>query len=658
MGAGTRDGDLRRLFPKTAPVVSAAAGLNRLPIPPEVLRVCRPDLSDLRVVTAAGVELPFAVVAEPSPEGARRPVARRPATVEAVRRHEERPPSGPAIFHESYTLRVPDLPRGAARWELELSTGMPSFVCRLDLSVPGPGGSWAAVLRDGAAFRLGNPVAEKLRFPVPLQKAGILRVELTGENGAYLEPRFTLSAFRSPPVTPPLAIPMAQLSISHGPGQTVLRLARPAGVVPSKLRLETSSPAFLRTVTVWDEQTDGTIRRVASTKVFRLKVASTAVERLEIPLGRLFGRQLRIEIEDGDSPPLERLSVTALLPRPILVTSLPAGQATALYFGGGRARAPRYDLDRLLRLPSRGLTDRLNAIPAASLGPVSSNPAFDPSPVLAFLMHPGAPLDPAPYGRRRRLAVEPSREGLSALPLQPEDLSVLRPDLADLRIVDADHRQWAFVLAGRTATAFVRVASRREEGKGAASRYILELPASPLPLSGLEVDFAAAFFDRPYQVRARTAKKGSIAVRSGRLKRRRGRSSPIRIFFRPVRATELVLEVENGGDAPLDMVSSRIQVPRPVLLLPAPKGSYTLLLDNPIATWPRYEVEAIRATVLAIPSKAIDSGPLEPNPELRSRARLLAGGNRAQLLLWVALALAVLVLVWLTLRLARQAPPE
>ena len=123
-------------------------------------------------------------------------------------------------------------------------------------------------------------------------------------------------------------------------------------------------------------------------------------------------------IENRDSPPLERVGVAALMPRPVLVFSQPEGAETTLYFGGGRAHRPRYDLEALdpqRRLHLHGETaeqalavlDPSRAAPAF-LAPGERNPSYDASPVLSFAMHPGAAIDARRYEHRRRLTVAPS----------------------------------------------------------------------------------------------------------------------------------------------------------------------------------------------------------------------------------------------------------
>src|SRR5207244_5054948 len=115
---------------------------------------------------------------------------------------------------------------------------------------------------------------------------------------------------------------------------------------------------------------------------------------------------------------------------------------------------PRYDL-AVLQLPPGGAVEgkraeavaRLydpGALLPARLGPYRANPAFDRTPALAFAMRAGAEIDTRLFSHRRALRVPGSSEGLSKLTLEPADLAVLREDLADLRIVDRDSRQWPY----------------------------------------------------------------------------------------------------------------------------------------------------------------------------------------------------------------------
>ena len=67
---------------------------------------------------------------------------------------------------------------------------------------------------------------------------------------------------------------------------------------------------------------------------------------------------------------------------------------------------------------------------------------------LAFAMRPGTEIDSRLYTHRRKLTAlsSASPDGLYRLRLDLEDLARAQEDLADLRIVDAQSRQWAYLL--------------------------------------------------------------------------------------------------------------------------------------------------------------------------------------------------------------------
>jgi len=245
-------------------------------------------------------------------------------------------------------------------------------------------------------------------------------------------------------------------------------------------------------------------------------------------------------------------------------------------------------------------------------------------------------------------------EGLTRLVLSPADLALCRHDLADLRIVDTDGRQWSYLLVGRDAFSPEEVSFERVDDEVGKSRYRIELPASPLEIAGMSLDSDAPFFDRPYRVVGTPSGGRERLLGSGRLKRRRGRRLPVRLKLRRSVVERLALVVDDGGDAPLRLTHVRVGIQHPTVFLPAPAGSYTLLLGNPSAETPRYEISAARSIVLGVPAGSVDTGPLEPNPDYSAGARLLGGSGAQPLLLWAALILAAVVLAFLTLRMARK----
>jgi hypothetical protein len=335
--------------------------------------------------------------------------------------------------------------------------------------------------------------------------------------------------------------------------------------------------------------------------------------------------------------------------------------ATAtLRFGGGRAFRARYDVAAMPpSLPAVGQRAQVaealydvSRLPAATLGAIVANPAYDPQPVLAWAQRAGAALDPRPWSHLREVAASPSAEGLSRLRLGVADLGVARPDLADLRIVDADRRQWAY-LVERGAHETLALASEGPRTRDGVSTWTLTPPAAPATAEQITLEVGVPYFDRPFELAA-SLDDEERAIAVGRLARAAGDPRPVTIAFAATRFDRLELRVTDGDDAPLELARVDARFPVPEIFFAAPAGSYSLLLGQPEAAAPSYDLERVRDVVLALRSAPAEAGALEPNAAYSAGARLAAGEGWQRVLLWVAIVILVAFLTILTLRLARR----
>jgi hypothetical protein len=267
-------------------------------------------------------------------------------------------------------------------------------------------------------------------------------------------------------------------------------------------------------------------------------------------------------------------------------------------------------------------------------------------------MHPGAALDPSSYQQRRPLRVRPSPDGLGRLRLDPADVVHARPDLGDVRVADGDGRQWAYLLEHDAGNAAVPLAVAPPGQDGTTSTHALALRAPGAVLDGVVLEVEGAFFDRPYRLVSDPGTDGEHTLTSGRLTRGAGRAAPIAVGFPAERVSALALEIDDGDDAPLVITGAEGRAPVPDLFVAAPAGDYQLLVGNPTAEAPRYELARVRDVVLALDGAAIEAGPLEPNPGYRAPSPLAEGPKRTTIILWVVLGIAVVVLLVTTLRLA------
>jgi len=710
---------LGALFPHRAALTAPGGRLARLLLPPEVLSACRDDLADLRIVDVQGREVPYVVDGGRAPGEAIEVLETRWAELLGADRQTIGREHAPPLLREAYELAAPPASSSGEGWDLVVVTDRERFVRRITVAAAEEGGGsdgsgGGRVLAEGSVYRLSAPDGaqsaerrtrrERLRLALPSPLAAATAepggedgrterfvVTLEGEGSPFLEPSFRYERSRRLPGLERTRVPLATLTQRSADGRTVVELSRPRGLVPDLLVLGTTTPALSRTLEVWDDGPGAVDGALGGGTVFRLptpgtntrggKTGELAVEELEIPLAPGRGDRLRVVILNGDSPPLEKLTFEAAVRRPALLFSLPGDLGTEpseasaeLLFGGGRAYAPRYDLGALLAaLPTPGrsvagqgaelgerLVDPLY-LADAHLGTVEANPRFDPSPALSFAHRPGARVDARLFRFRRALHVDPSPDGLARLPLSPEDLARARPDLADLRVVDADERQWAYLVEDNIPTALIDLpVARRDGDRPATSRYELTLPAQPATLDRIVLEIDAPFFDRPFVLTGlpdsrRNGEPKERELARGRLHRRPGDPRPVTVAFPRSRVESLFLDVEDGSDAPLPIVHARGRFPLPELYFPAPEGDYALLLGDPEAKAPSYELARARKLVLAVAAAPAEAGALEGNPAYRTGLRLLSGGGLQQLLLWSALVIAVVVLALFTLRLARGA---
>ncbi len=662
--------DLRRLFPQEAPFAVERAGLVRLVLPREVLEACRPDLSDLRVFDHREREVPYAIASQRLDE-----VLEVTETVEGrvlgLRRDEREPELGPTVLTEIYSIAPPLRPPKSGTWDLVFEVSHARFVREVTVRQRRDG-SEELLAGSEPLFQL-DAKTRRTRLTLPPLTAQPLTVEIVGKEGFHLEPHFRFESARRLDPLDRSVVALEELSREHVKGTTIVELARPSGLVPDRIRVETSTGSLSREVAIFDEQPGRADLALGHGRVFQVDEGRGG-SLMHLSLRRARGATLRIEIEDGDSPPLEDLRFHAVVRRPVLLFDLPAdasgGSSGTLRFGGGRALRPRYDVASLRPPTGRKLTGEQaelvehlvdGDLPVAVLAAIRPNPLFDAMPALRFAMQPGAPIDTRIFAHRRSIQVEPSSEGLSRLRLAPEDTAHSRADLADLRVVDADSRQWPYLMqrnarAGKVSLEVAALHSRRR-----SSRLELELPVAPLRLSRVTLHSEAPFYDRGYELLTFDEHGNQKTLARGRIVKQARRPRPSRIAFPAQSVSELELVIDDGDDAPLDFHEITARVSLPELFLVAPAGTYSLLIGNPDVTAPRYELERVREVVLAVSGNPVVAAPLEANRDYSLAASLRGEDGPGSLLqaglVWGVLLVAVAVLGILTLRVARQPPP-
>lgn len=661
---------LPKLFPQRADVFVERPGISRLPLPAGVLTVCRADLSDVRLLDGSGREIAF-LVDTGLDVGARWTLVRSvDASLLNVQREEVRREDAPALHRERFEVAAPPAAKDQ-RWMLVFNTSRGSFVRHVTIATIGSDGSPSTRV-DESIFRLtaNGAAREKLALLLPETTSDRLLITLEGEDGSYLEPSIRFETASSLAVSEQLVLPLRELSRHSTDGHTVVEVSRPRGLVADVLRVDTATPWFDRSVAVRDEGPGTGGSSLGSGRLFRMQGITAADATQQITLRPALGDRIVVDVADGDSPALDRLSFSAVIRQPALVFALaeatPDVAAATLYFGGGRAYRPRYDLASLPTTGAAPLTGQraevagylrnLAAVGGARLGEIQSNAAFDGSAALGFAMRPGAAVDARLYSHRRMLAIAPSSDGLSRVQLTAEELALAREDLGDVRVVDDGDRQWPYLVEPRAARIDVPLAVKGPTGSN-PSRYELELPVPELALEQLTLETSATFLDRPYRLNATIDVGGErklTPVMTGNLVRRALDRGPLKIAIPGRRVRSLELLISDGNEASLSLSSVHAQVAVPELFVAAPAGRYALLIGNPSDASPRYELAQVRDVVLALDGAPVPPAALEKNPRYSVGARLRSGSGPQKIALWVALAGAVVTLAFVTLRLVRS----
>lgn len=629
-------------------------GFAALEVPPEVQAQARPDLRDLRLLAADGREVPYVVDRSVGVEASR--------TWTGTLRDTGREPVGAAAEGASASQWTVDLQAPREVDTVSLDVREPDFAKRMRVEGSLDAREWTVLADDAPVFD--RPWQGRVRHTqIALREATSVRyLRLTTRDGRTSAPVTLVGASatwtrRSARERWTRAVTATLDSRANGVSR--YRLDVPPGLAVDELEVGTDDVAFSRRVLL-REARGGDDRLLADGWVYRVRLPEEALagERLSLPLTTPSeGGTLVLEVNDGDSPPLHGLRLTASG----AVTRLlfPASAAPAvLYYGNEVTRGALYDL-----APLRDRIATSRPLAAATLGGEEANPAYrKPAPLAVGLLR-GAAVDAARWRDERPLALG-NGEDLHVVTLAPEDLPRLRPDLGDLRLVDADGRQVPYILEPSASEARVTLAVEPVRVAKRTSRFRLSIPSLPrggvVPIDSIAIQVEETFFDRPLRVSVGEERRARV-LWSGRIDRRPAADPaaampPIRLAWNAERVRELRIEIDDGDNEPLTLTGVEASVRVPRITFQAGDGAYRLLLGNPEAAAPQYDLASLRQEVLAYSAVSVQPGASRANPAFRRYLGDFFTNAPPTLLLWGTLLATVTVLAWLTMRVLRQPP--
>ncbi len=172
-----------------------------------------------------------------------------------------------------------------------------------------------------------------------------LRIARDGRQLPYLLERTSITRLFAPVVTP--------TNDTKRPTVSLWTIRLPYRALPiTELTLETDAPFFQREVRLLEAVPDErgnlyTVTRAGTTWVRNLEAKKEKlVLRLSAPPAT---DTLRLEIENGDNPPLTLKNVQAAYRATRLIFKATPGAPVHLYYGNRKASAPRYDIDLVAR---------------------------------------------------------------------------------------------------------------------------------------------------------------------------------------------------------------------------------------------------------------------------------------------------------------------
>jgi hypothetical protein len=641
--------------------------LVALTLPPELQGRAQPGLADLRLVNADGQELAYVVDRIETRASA--------SSWSGQLVDERRELSGPKDDERGVTTFVVDLGEPRSFDTIELHVPAQDFAKRVRVEASADREAWALVDADAGIFdgSWGGRVHHTTLAPKAPVIARFLRLAVGDRRG-------------SPPVRI-TGVTVSSLRYAQGedwrqpvvlesvPGARPSRYRVEAGLPLETLELDCDDPAFFRRVRLLEvsERAGRPEEKVlGEATLYRLRlpepglVGEARVLRLTAPAPR---GELVLEVDDADSPPLRNPRAEASGAAVRIVFAATA-EPLVLYYGNQATRGPLYDLAAL-----KAQVRFASGLGSVALGEETENPFYRRPEPIPFVALRGSRVEGRLWQAFRRFGIAGAPD-ICALTLSPPDVALARSDFADLRLVAEDGAQVPYLLetgpSGSVALELEREPAR-ETGNGVASRYGLRVPGSAagrsqgLSLSALELSIAEAFFERPARLVApaepasaeRTLYSGTLSRRPSAESGRAGESLPLVIPLDGSRVAELILEIRDGDNAPLSVTGATGRVPLPRLLFKADVGSYRLLLGNPEAAAPRYDLLSLRREVLAYSARPVEASPVEPNPAFRRSAAGYFRDTPPTALLWGALVVAVGALLFVTARMLRPpAPPS
>jgi len=280
----------------------------------------------------------------------------------------------------------------------------------------------------------------------------------------------------------------------------------------------------------------------------------------------------------------------------------------------------------------------------------------------------GASLDPAGFRYARPFASDVT--GLVEITLDAQALAHSRGPsggFVDLRILDPSNRQVPYIIERRDSPLVLDVpitpaplpaTLERPGARGRLSSYQLTLPVADLPPSQLTIDTTAGVFKRDVQVGVerppdrwhRDTWFDALARTSWTHLDGQAGSPSVTLDLGFISANALVLVIDEGDNAPLPISAARLALPAFRLRFFNPGGPLRLMYGHERLTAPQCDLALLAREITRSSAREIVLTPETATGSAGDRR----GAFISSTTFWIALAIAVVVLLGLIVRLVRR----
>ena len=609
-------------------------GLVQINLPLATSNVARPDLSDLRIIDSNEKEIPFLIDhSTPRPESSV-PVTDFRAEIVAA---------------ETRLLITADRNSTIAGVLLDTPASA-NFIKAARVEGSNDQKDWRILTSGAPLFRMGNGAAN-LRVAFPEGSWKFLRVVVDDDRTPpvpWTSARLILAGSSAP--TEPVSVTIK--SRDENPGTTRLGIdLGAANLRIASIRIGTSEPLFTRSVTVAAPELsaqDLQEKILNSAVLYRVDLNGKVEAHLDLPIDKqIFGRELVLLIDNGDSPPLlvSEIRADRRITRLIFFAATPG--AYGLLSGNSQCELPRYDLSHL--------DDQLRGADAiqGQVSPPAQNPGYNPAANLPLDFAAGAKIDVTPWKFRKPIQI--AQPGAQQVELDPDILGRSAPDFHDLRVV-SENTQVPYLIECTSIerTVSFNARSANDPKRLTLSRWQLKLP-QPLPLRRVSCASPSALFERTFRFwEELTDDRGDQYPRElAQITWQRVPNQPARqlavSFAAPPKTDTVLMETDNGDNPPIELQDFRGYYPATRIIFVSSKSQpIELFYGNEEAAAPRYDANLIAAQLLRSERTPAALGPQEILKSERI-AETLTGSTRY--VFWGVLGVVVIALLVLISRL-------